>query len=257
MPSRTTPALPPQAVKKIEDGVDLVFDRLKARVLGPSFVGKRLYVTVNQRHSLPGLFRAAAEEEGAIPNVRLLQQLLGVAGNYIDSTRAQTKAKVVAEVQSFLADAHQGGTNTDLQTVLGGRLSEIWSDTSAKVRQIVESEVQHTHSLGVLDGIVQTNVRLGIEDPTIIFICVHDNVLCDECKRLHLLEDGITPRAWKLSQVGHGYHKKGDPTPKIGGLHPHERCVFSTLLPGYGFDASGNVTYKSKDWDEYEKQQKG
>lgn len=35
------------------------------------------------------------------------------------------------------------------------------------------------------------------------------------------MPDGITPRLWKLSEVGSGYHRKGDESPKLGGLHPN------------------------------------
>jgi len=96
-------------------------------------------------------------------------------------------------------------------------------------------------NVGILEGIVKTNAVAGVEDPTVFFVVVRDGVLCGECKRLHMLEDGVTPRVWKLSEVGHGYHKKGEQFPKVGGLHPHCRCVLSTLLPGYGFNEGGFV----------------
>jgi hypothetical protein len=44
--------------------------------------------------------------------------------------------------------------------------------------------------------------------------------------------------------LGHGYHKKGEPNPKVGGLHPHCRCTMVTLMPGYGFDAGGMIKFK-------------
>lgn len=80
---------------------------------------------------------------------------------------------------------------------------------------------------------------------------MHHN--CSECKKLHLLPDEQTPRVWKMSEVGAGYHKKGDPAPKVGGLHPHDRCTIQTLPPGYGFEG-GRITYIGKDHDEFAKQ---
>ena len=46
-----------------------------------------------------------------------------------------------------------------------------------------------------------------------------------------MLPDGITPRVWKMSEMGSGYHKKGDSSPKIGGLHPRCRCIYDRYAP--------------------------
>jgi hypothetical protein len=244
------PVLGPRAIKSIHRAVDEVFDRAKVRLLGPQSVGKRMYVGYTRQLSLPGIFENAAREEGAIPNLNILHQILEVAGGYIDSTREKTKARVVKEVQSFLQDAVKSGVETDLKTVLGGKLTEVWSDTAYAVRRIVDSEATYTKNLGVLDGIVKINNAVGIEDPLVYFVVVRDRDLCDECKRLHMMPDGKTPRVWRMSQVGSGYHKKGEETPKLGGLHPHCRCSLVTLMPGYGFNDKGFVAYIGRDHDQ-------
>ena len=84
---------------------------------------------------------------------------------------------------------------------------------------------------------------MGDEDPVVYFVTVRDEHLCAECRRLHLMEDGSTPRLWRSSEVGHAYHKRGDPDPKVHGLHPHCRCTPVSLAPGYGFDAAGRPTF--------------
>lgn len=246
--------LGPGNIRAIEKAVDHTFDRLKVRLLGPQSVGKRIYVGYTRQYSLPGLFEQAAREEGVAADLMTLNQLLKVAGGYVDATREKTKARVVREVQGFLADAHKGGIDTDLRTVLEGKLSEVWSETAHAVRRIIDTEATHTKNVGVLDGIVRINSAAGIEDPLVYFVVVRDKDLCNECKRLHLLPDEITPRVWKMSEVGSGYHKKGESNPKMGGLHPHCRCSLVTLMPGYGFDGKGMVTYISKNHDEYAKQ---
>ena len=73
---------------------------------------------------------------------------------------------------------------------------------------------------------------------------------------LHLLPDKKTPRLWKLSEIGHEYHKKGDPNPKLPGLHPNCRCKLTYLAQGFGFDKDGKVTWKGVDHDELEFQRK-
>lgn len=248
------PTLGAGAVKAIEQAVDRVFDRAKAQVLGPQAIGKRLYVGFDKEFSLPGIFHAATAVEGATPNLQALSQILKVAGGYIDATREKTKARVVREVQSFLNEAATAGVKTDLPTVLGGKLTEVFSDASHSMRRIVDTELHHAKHVGSFDGIVKINAAAGIDDPLVYFVIVRDRHVCDECVRLHMLSDGVTPRVWRLSQVGHGYHKKGESNPKMGGLHPHCRCTLATLMPGYGFTEAGFVTFIDKDHDEYEAQ---
>jgi hypothetical protein len=235
--------------------VDDVFDRLKVRMLGPQSVSKKIYVNYTPHYSLPGIFQQAAKEEGAVANLKHLHQILKVAGSYIDAAREKTKARAVHEVQTFLADAQSKGVATDLETVLGGKLTQIWSETASGVRKIIDSEATHTRNVGTLDGIIRINASVGIEDPWIYFVVVRDASLCEECKRLHLMPDGVTPRVWRLSDVGHGYHHKGESNPKMGGLHPHCRCSLVTLMPGYGFDAKGMISYISRDHNERKRQQ--
>lgn len=252
---RRVPALGAGAIRNIHRGVDSVFDRLKVRMLGPQSVPKQIYVAYTPAYSLPGIFQQAAREEGGVANLTHLNQILKVAGSYIDSVREKTKAKAVHEVQTFLADAQAQGVETNLETVLGGKLTEVWSETASAVRKIIDAEATHTRNVGVLDGIVRINASVGVEDPWVYFVVVRDASLCDECRRLHLLEDGITPRVWRLSEVGHGYHHKGESNPKMGGLHPHCRCSMVTLMPGYGFDEKGRIAYIARDHSEHKRQQ--
>lgn len=72
--------------------------------------------------------------------------------------------------------------------------------------------------------------------------------------RLHVMEDGVTPRLWFLSEVSRGYHRKGDNVPSVHELHPHGRCIMTTILPGFGFDKEGRITYIDKEHDAIEHQ---
>lgn len=240
----------------IEHAVDHLFDQAKARFLGPGSIDKRIVAAFREDLSLPGLFLAASREERNRPDESLLHSIMRIANGYIEATRQETKAKVVKHVDAFLKDARAKGIKTDMQTVLGGELPEVWGKVTANMRRIIDTESTGARNMGTLDAIVKINAASGIEDPTVYFVVVRDEHLCDECKRLHLLDDGKTPRVWKMSELGHGYHKRGQDSPKLGGLHPHCRCSLVTLMPGYGFDAAGFVTFKHLDWDEI-KQQRG
>jgi hypothetical protein len=114
-------------------------------------------------------------------------------------------------------------------------LDDVMKEMGTHVEAIVDTEASNARNVSLMDGIVRINAVRGIDDPVVYFVVVRDNVTCPECIKLHLLEDKRTPRVWKLSEVGQGYHKRGDDHPKIGGLHPHCRCTMVTLLPGFGF----------------------
>jgi hypothetical protein len=246
------PRLGPAAVKAIERSVEVLFEKIRNHVMGDKYpTGKRLYIAYKPDLTLKGIFNTAAAEEGVVPSEDVLKTLLKISNSYLDATKEKTTAKVVQSVQSFLQDAGNKGIETSVETVLGGKLYEVMGETTRDLKRIFETESTVIRNTSIMDGIVRSNAAAGIDDPTIFFVTVRDGVRCDECTRLHIQPDGTTPRVWKLSEVGSSYHKKGEEFPKIGGLHPHCRCVLTTLMPGYGFDGGGRVQYKSPGYDEY------
>lgn len=247
------PYLSKGAVKLIHSSVDELFDKALVRILGLDFGPKRIVIGVKPELTLAGLFASASAEEGNNGDPNLLASLLQIAKGYVEAQREATKARVVKSVNAFLRDADAKGVDTDVKTVLGGELAQVWKQTTTAMHTIVDTEASNVRNVGTLDGIVKVNAASGIEDPVIYFVVVNDDILCGECKRLHLLEDDITPRAWYLSEVGNGFHRKGDPSPKVGGLHPHCRCSLVALMPGYGFRA-GRVAYIGEGHNEIEAQ---
>jgi hypothetical protein len=242
-----------QAISTIGKAVDEVFSRASARLLGPAaqgIDGKRLAFRFDPQTSLTALYNMASKHEGVDPREEILRSLLKIAGGYLNAHRERAKARVVQAVQAALVDAQSAGVKTDLQTVLGGQLADLMHDIKVDVKTIVTTEAVNTTNTSAYDAIGRVGAVTGRDDPTVYFVCVHDDSLCSECKRLHLLKDEVTPRLWKMSELGSGYHKKGDPNPKVSGLHPSERCLLTHLLPGYGFDSAGHVTYVSEGHDE-------
>lgn len=213
-------SIPRAAIKKIYEAVDAVFDRAIARFLNKPLPGdKRLEFKLST--TLPSLFAAAANEERTEPDKSTLATLLEIAEGFVNSQRHATKAHVVKSVESWLNSANQEGVDTDLETVLGGELGGVFQKATDGMQKIVATESNTAKNVGGLTGITLVNAASGIEDPVVYFVVVRDDSCCDECKRLHLLDDELTPRLWYLSEVGHGYHKKGDSNPKMSGLHPH------------------------------------
>lgn len=248
------PKLSKTATKTVEMAIEQMFLRAKARLIGPGMLGQQIAVAYRPDLTLPALFHAASKEEGAVPNQETLESVMRIADSYLDSVKERAKARVVNEINAFLRSAHLSGVKTDVQTVLGGKLTEVWGGIRTQLHAIVDAEANQTKNISLMEGILKVNAADGIEDPLVYFIVVRDGDLCEECKRLHLLDDGKTPRVYRLSEIGHGYHKKGEPDPKLGGLHPHCRCTMGTLLPGYGFDKAGMIRYIGRGHDEYAKQ---
>lgn len=243
--------LPKGAVKQIGAAVDLVFDRVLRRFLERDVGDKQIAFT--PRVTLPQLYGAAAQEEGARPDEHVLDTLMEIAEGYLEAQRSRTKSQVVNAVRSWLAEAHAGGVDTDLDTVLGGELARVFGKAHDAVKTILETESTTARNTGGMEGIVRVNAASGIEDPIVYFVVVHDDDLCDECKRLHLLDDEITPRLWYMSELKHGYHVKGEGRPAANGEHPSCRCTLVTLMPGYGFK-NGSVEWIGFDHDEMARQ---
>lgn len=246
-------ALSGRATDAVYRAVDRLFDRIKARFLGREHGDKRIYVGFTPRVTLADLYEAGARHEGARPDPAVVASLQRTAEAFLEAQRSATKAHVVRAVENWLYEARSAGVETDAKTVLGGELAGVFQRASEGVLKILDAEGTKARNTGALDGILRVNAARGIEDPSVYFVVVRDDTLCAECKRLHLLNDGVTPRVWKLSELGHGYHKKGQDNPKLGGLHPHCRCSLVTLMPGYGFDR-GSVSFVQLDHDEYARQ---
>ncbi len=248
---RPGPVLTDLAIEIIHKAVHNVFQKAKNRILGMHSVDKKIvFGHIPHNLSLQGLFENSCREEGAVPDLKTFKQLADIAASYIDATEARTKAQVVHEVSAFLKNAHHTGVKTDLTTVLGGKLTEVLSNTTASMRRIIDTEAQNVKNFGVLEGITRINAAQGNDDPTIFWVSVNDDTRCDECTKLHCLDDDITPRVYKLSEASSGYHKKGETSPKIAGLHPHCRCTLTGLSPGYGF-IGGKIAYIGQGHDEY------
>jgi hypothetical protein len=248
-------SLTKRALRAINATVDGVFKRIKWRVLGPNYSapiedGKIKHI---KRWSLPGLYHSAAAEEAMEPNEKMLHNLMTIAEGYLDAEAERTKAKVAHAVHVAL--------NTDpekpLEEVLMGELEPVWESTTHAVVSIVDTEGTTARNMATLEGVARAGDIIGNEDPYVFFIPVRDNDLCAECKRVHLLPDGKTPRVFKMSEVSAGYHDRGSDRPSVSGLHPHCRCSLTGMARGYGFDGAGMITFVSLDHDEFARQRSG
>jgi hypothetical protein len=243
------PRLPPQALTAIEVAVKRIFNRIRARALGLRYpAGKHLTIGYRPELTLQGIFDAAQTDEGVKPRAEVIAPVIDVAGKYLDAAEARTQAKIGHEIHAFLHEAQQKGVKTSLATVLGGKIAEVYGQTSRDVKRILETEANISHNTGAIDGIGRVAAGLGIDDPVMVQIHPLDEFTCAECLRICYMPDKLTPRAWRMSELSAGYHKKGDDVPSLGGQHPNCRGRWTQVLPGYGFTA-GKVDYISPDYD--------
>jgi predicted RNA binding protein YcfA (HicA-like mRNA interferase family) len=239
----------------IDAEVDELFDELLTRLLGHSFTGKRMFIGFTHGYTLPGIFEAAVNEEGGRVDGELMQGIAAVAEDYINKHRSDAKAATKRRIQGLLHDIDQGRLKPeDFKSAVQGEMSELWGKVKSNVQTVVATETQHAQTMGVKEGIDQVNDGLGVEDPVVCFIPVKDVDLCKECRRVHLLPDGFTPRVFKSSEVSNEYHKPTDNVPSWLLMHPHCRCALATVLPGFGFDGQGRITWVHADHREWEYQ---
>ena len=250
MPSKL-PRLSPAASRILDQRVDSIFDNLITRLLGHGFTGRNLYIATHQDLSLPGIFASSVTGEGGKLDSTLLTGIAELARDYLDKHRAQAKAQTKHVIQVLLEDLHHGRVEPDdFPNHVESTLFDVWNKVRSGVESVVETENEHAKTLGLRDGINQINENIGVDDPVVCFIPVNDDSLCDECRVIHYLPDGLTPRVFYSSEVDAGYHKRGSGKPSWNLLHPHCRCSLSTILPGFGFNDEGRVTWIGQGHDE-------
>lgn len=250
--------LGPRAVSTIKAAVSALFARAKARFLGTP-VKHEIKISVRSKPlhtrddlSLPGIFNASATAEGFRPASNVRHAVIEVATAYLDAHEKLAQAQVVHAVQSWLTTAEIKGVDTDVETVLGGELADLFGRITTNVKRVVETETTKAGNVGALDAITKIAAATGVDDPHVYFAGPNDTHTCEECLRLFFMPDG-RPRVYLLSEVGAGYHRHGDPDPKIGGAHPNCRHKLVYISRGYGFK-DGRVVYVGPNHVELEAQ---
>ena len=247
-----------KAVEAIENMVGDKFDTIGMQFLGiiPKISKEKRIIFSTSRNSLTSLFLQALGTRN--PNKEeedTLKIILRIANGYIEALKERTQSRIVQNINAYILDQ-----NSKREPISIDKTKKIFREeidkASKHFKLIANTESNKTTNVGTALQISKVGESNGEEDPTVFFIVTIDDVTGSEEFILHLLPDRKTPRVWKLSEIGHEYHKKGDPNPKMPGLHPNCRCKLTYLAEGFGFDDDGNVTYKGGDWDEFEYQRK-
>jgi len=233
-----------------------MFDRLAYHLLGniPKLRNKKMEFFGSQpKFSLAHIFiQALSNREPNHFERDVLLSILTSSFGYIESLKHKTSSNVVESIDALVKESKLKG-----EQVSSSQVNELISKEMEKARGhmklIAEAETTKTRNFGHVMDISNKSGNAGIEDPTVFFIVVRDGSLCSECKRLHLLEDGITPRVFKMSELSMGWHKRGEDRPSACGNHPFCRCSLTLLSPDWGFKA-GYVSFIKLGHDEYRTQ---
>ena len=236
--------------KTIKLAINALFERAKARFLGSSYDGPRIYVQVideaKPEDTLEGAFRHALFMNlgaRAKVNDKLLDAQEEELDSVIDALKEKTKLDVLRAVQ-------EGSEK---------KVMEAMDRAEKHMELIASTEVRRSQSLAELSSAHQFASASGLGDPTVFFVGVNDNKMCNICKKMYYVGGAPpVPKVFKLSQVQTSYLKKKEwdgETPHTSG-HPRCRHSMTVLAPGFTFNGSGRVVWKDLGWDEYEERKK-
>lgn len=209
--------------ERIETIVDRLFDRMGYQMLGnlPKYSNNRnIFVGYEYGENMAHLFIKTLGSKYLLPAEEdALKGLLSTASNYVDALKHKTKANLVNDIESFVLDSRKDGIEPSMRQIKK-KVNDHLDKAKSHIKLIGEAESTKARNMGKAFQIAKVGVSTGTDDPTVCFIIVKDKVTCQECIRVHTT-NGVTPRAFKLSEVSFNYHKKGENFPSVCGLHPH------------------------------------
>lgn len=210
--------------KIINDVLGDLFDDLAFNVIGdlPQFKGKKnIFITGEQPlYTLARIFLESHGGDVGEFEEKILHNNLDTALEYINKLKANTQNRVVNRLDGFVK-TKQMKNETVSPEEMAVILDEEMKSAESQINTITNSEATKSRNTGKALEILKVAEGQNDEDPDVFFVMTRDNVTCKECIRLHLMPDMVTPRVWKLSQLSHDYHKKGENYPSVNGLHPH------------------------------------
>ena len=157
-------------------------------------------------------------------------------------------------IEGWIHEAEKLDSEEAAEQYLLNEIQGVFKKITPALETVVKTECGNAQTMSKLDEIIKYSDKRDIKDPIVYWVCKHDKFLCQDCKNLHILEDGVTPRLWKLSSVSSSYHKRGQSSPSLLGLHPNCRCSLVQYLPDYGFNEKGKIKYVGIGYDEFSKQ---
>ena len=233
----------------ILDRIEALFEGTKARLLGKHFKGPRIMFEVARRtdplHTIEGIYEYTLNMMygvGAKPNIKTVENLAEVTGNYMDAQQLKIKNHILADV------AKAKSPTEAMRTIRAS-----FDKAGDYVDMLVSNETRIVQAYASREGITQVASDLGVKDPTVVFLGITDTRICKYCKQMYHDSANLQkPKPYKLSQVQEGYFKPKDwdgKSPHQAPLHPRCRHVMVYVPPNFGFTADGTITFVDFGYD--------
>lgn len=246
-----------KAFDAIEQMIKNRFDSISMQFLGmiPKKAKEKMitFSTTSEPNMISLFLQALGTKNPNKAEEDTLKTMLRVSNGYLDALRDRTAAKIMHEIESQMTNASLRNEKASAKKI-DKIINKEMGRAGSHLKLIVNSESNKAANTGTALQISKLSQEKGEDDPTVFFIVTIDDVTGPEEFVLHLLPDRVTPRLWKLSELGAEYHKVGDPNPKLPGLHPNCRCKLTYLAKGYGFNEKGKVKFVGLDHDEFKRQ---
>jgi len=130
---------------------------------------------------------------------------------------------------------------------LATAMRDVTGDYARDFQRIAETETMNAINFGSADRIVKLNEGKSPKDIIVFKRIINDSSVCQHCVRLHLSEDGVTPKIYTLQQAlanGSNVGRKAkDWLFTIPVVHPHCRCTLSSIPQGFWFAEEGNLKF--------------
>jgi hypothetical protein len=247
--------LPESVLDKIIRIISSQFDDISMSLLGlkPRIKGKKITFAATDGSLTDLYLRALGSKNPTKDEEQVLKTILRVSSGYVEALKERTQSKVIEAVNSHVQN--QQLKNLAIQpSVVRKLITSEMDKAKTHLNLIANAESNKAVNTGTAMQILKVAESNGDKDPTVYFVVTIDDVTGKEEFVLHLLPDRITPRVWKLSEIGTEYHKVGDANPKLPGLHPNCRCKLVYLPAGFGFTDAGRIKWMGPDHDEFEDQ---
>lgn len=233
---------------EISQAVDDLFYSTKAKLLGKFFEGPKIYFELvydsDPLQTIEGIFRYTLQLlfPNAQPDPKTVETLAHITGNYLDARRLQTKNKILTDILA-----------AKTKTAAAGVVKEHLDTASNYIEMLVNTETRIAQAYAEKEGIHRVAASVGVDDPVVCKLGIIDEKMCKNCRKLWHNDSNIrVPKVYKMSELQEGYNKDWkNPVPTVGPTHPNCRHVLTFVPPNFGFDKTGNITFKGLGWDEY------
>lgn len=213
------------------------------------------YLEHHENHAVGNLAPEKTRKEA----IDFLQRM---TDRYVTKAADQMKADILSTIDTTVGpirdrlDSVEAPTAKEVTNDLKGALNDITDRWQHRLETIARTELNRAANWGAMDSIIHNNKDKEVHEITVYKRGNPSESSCPYCQKFWFLEDGITPRVYRMSELMGQTNigkKKEDWTPSIDITHPNESHFIREIPLSYGFK-NGELTYIDEDHDEWKYQ---